>query len=69
MDGKSMTEAERLAERLTEEVFSGHCTVGGASVSSDGKVTSWEAAKIMVLRNPDGPEAAALIRSLAKGDV
>ena len=69
-----MTKAEMLADvdqmlgLLELKVDSGRRTLGGGMVGfgPDGKATceTWGNEPIMVYRNPDGPKAAALIRSL-----
>jgi hypothetical protein len=63
-----MKEAERLAERLEKRVE--YPTQGGNSsvmwFDKDGKEWTADTGQITQLRNPDGPEAAALIRSQAE---
>jgi hypothetical protein len=58
--------ARALADRLDEKVDSGRRTLGGGSIGVDGKPSMWGGERIMVHRNPDGPEAATLLRSLAQ---
>lgn len=59
------TRSKGIVERLEAKVDSGQRAVGGGSISSDGCVSNvWGGEPIMVLRNPDGPEAAARIRTL-----
>ena len=63
-----MTEAERLAERL-EKRFEYPTQGGNSSVmwfDKDGKEWTADTGQITQLRNPDGPEAAALIRAQAE---
>lgn len=56
---------EALLERLRAKVDSGRRTLGGGTISSDGRSTTWGNERVMVLANRDGPEAANLIESLA----
>ena len=53
-----------LVERLLAKRDSGQRTMGGAICSAAGKFEAWGNEPIMVLVNPDGPEAAACIAAL-----
>ena len=53
-----------LVDRLRERIDSGHRTLGGGTVDHNGKGSMWGNHPIMVLRNPNGPEAAAEIERL-----
>lgn len=55
---------DELVERLRAKVDSGRRTLGGGSISADGKATTWGNQLIMVYRNPDGPAAADEIERL-----
>lgn len=53
-----------LVERLRAKVDGGRRTLGGGTVSHDGKFSMWGFEPIMVARNPDGLEAIARITAL-----
>lgn len=60
----AMTDLDALLERLTSKVHRGNYTMGQGRVNSDGTCSINGGEKIMELRNPDGPAAAAAIREL-----
>lgn len=57
-------EQAALVKRLSAKRDSGQRTMGGASCDATGKFEVWGNEPIMVLVNPDGPEAAATITAL-----
>lgn len=54
-----------LIERLRRKVDTGKRTMGGGSVSHDGKAEMWGNHPIYALANPDGPEAADALATLS----
>lgn len=58
-------ELSGLIERLRARRDSGQRTIGGATASADGHFESWGCEPIMVLANPDGPEAADALEALS----
>lgn len=71
MSEEAGLEAGALIDRLRSEMFSGRHAIGGGTTGhTDGDGIfhpgkSWGGQPIMVLCNPDGPTAAALIEQLA----
>jgi hypothetical protein len=59
IEGVALLEA--LVPKLRRMVDSGHRTLGGGTISHDGKSSTWGNEPIMKLANPDGPEIAAAI--------
>lgn len=56
--------SDELVVRLRAKVDSGLKTPGGGTIDATGKGTTWGLEPILVLRNPDGPQAADRIERL-----
>ncbi len=65
MDNQTATPMEGLVERLRMKEHRGKYMPGGGSIDAEGKGTMWGGEKYLEPVNPDGPEAADAIETLA----